>query len=154
MDRAFPLLGVVLLAALACAPSGTPAAPSRPAAATAPAAAAPASAPAASNPAAPAAPAAAARPEPVTINFAHPVISSQFWHLFIGKDKGLYADEAINLESVFVAAGNPAIAQGTVGGAYEIASNSGDVLVTAVEQGAPLAIMAVEVHKPSFGIIV
>lgn len=99
------------------------------------------------------APAAAAPPAPVTINYAHPVISSQYLHLFVGKELGLYAAEGINLETVFVSQGNPAIAQGTVGGAYEIASQSGDVLVQSVEQGAPLVAIAGENRRTVFGII-
>src|SRR5918998_5407929 len=127
MIRRLPLLAIGLLMLAACAPAAAPPA------------------------AAPAAPAAA--PAPVTINYAHPVISSQFLHMFINKDKGFAAQEGINLESVFVSQGNPAIAQGTVGGAYEISSNSGDVLVQAIEQSAPLVAIAGENRLPAFGII-
>src|SRR3954447_2577952 len=144
MRRAFRSIGcaLLLLTPLACAPGAAPAPAAQPAV------------PAGSGSAASAPPAPAAPPAPVTISYAHPVISSQYWHMFMGKEKGLYAAEGINIEPVFVQAGNPAIAQGTVGGAYEIASNSGDVLVTAVEQGAPLVIIGGEAEKAVFGIIV
>ncbi len=147
MRWTFRALGIVplLLLPLACAPPA--AAPSAPAPAAAQSA--PAGSSGASAPAAP-----ATKPEPVTINYAHPVISSQYWHSFVGKEKGLFADEGINLDMIFVQAGNPAIAQGTVGGAYELASNSGDVLITAVEQGAALAMLAGESEKAVFGIMV
>src|SRR5579884_1502083 len=144
MRWTFSTLGIVLLllAPLACAPpAAAPAAP-----AGRPAAALGSESGGASAP--------AAKPEPVTINYAHPVISSQYWHIFIGKEKGLFADEGIDIEPTFVQAGNPAIAQGTVSGAYEMASNSGDVTITAVEQGGPLAMVAGEADKAVFGIIV
>src|SRR5947207_2632141 len=142
MRRAFRSLAfaLLLLTPLACAPGAAPAPAAQPAA------------PASGAGAAAGAPAAA--PAPVTINYAHPVISSQYWHMFVGKENGLYAAEGINIEPIFIAAGNPAIAQGTVAGAYEIASNSGDVLITAVEQGAPLVIIGGEAEKAVFGIIV
>ena len=148
MPGLFLLVGSLLLALSACAPATAPAAaPAKPAAP-------PANVQGASTPPAPAPPTApAAKPEPVTITYAHPVISSQHWGLFSGQEKGFFADEAINLEMTFVAAGNPAIAQGTVGGAYPLASNSGDVLVQAVEQGAPLVIVGGEAVKAVFGII-
>ena len=94
------------------------------------------------------------RPEPVTLSYGHPVISSLYWHIFVGQDQGLFAAEGIQLEPVFVSQGVPAIAQGTVGGAYQVASISGDAGILAVEQGAPLVYVGGEAHKAVFGIIV
>ena len=131
-----------LLASVACAPATSAPGPAAGQASTAP-----------NRPVAPAAAQAAAPPELVTINYAHPVISSQYLHLYVGQELGFYAAEGINLERVFVSQGNPAIAQGTVGGAYELASQSGDVLVQSVEQGAPLVAVAGENRRAVFGII-
>src|SRR5215212_2780633 len=98
MRRAFRSIGcaLLLLTPLACAPAAAPTPAAQPAA------------PAGSGSAASAPPPPAAPPAPVTINYAHPVISSQYWHMFVGKEKGLYAAEGINIEPIFIAAGNPA----------------------------------------------
>jgi ABC-type nitrate/sulfonate/bicarbonate transport system substrate-binding protein len=133
------ILALGLLAVLACA---APAAPSSPQAGTG------AGAPPTSAPAGPTA------PEPVTLSYAHPVISSLYWHIFVGQDKGLFADEGITLEPVFVAGGVPAITQGTVGGAYQVASISAEAGIIAVEQGAPLVYVGGEAHKAVFSIVV
>jgi ABC-type nitrate/sulfonate/bicarbonate transport system substrate-binding protein len=90
----------------------------------------------------------------VTINYGHPVISSLYWHIFVGQAKGLFADEGIDLEPAFVASGVPSITQGTVSGTYELSSISADAGILAVERGAPLVYVGGEAHQAVFSIIV
>jgi NitT/TauT family transport system substrate-binding protein len=101
-----------------------------------------------------AAPAPSSVPEAVTLNYGHPVISSLYWHIFVGQAKGLFAAEGINLETVFVSSGAPGITQGTVGGTYELGSISADVGMLAVERGAPLVYVGGEAYKAVFSIVV
>ncbi len=126
--------------------SGAPASQPAPAA---PAATAPGAAGGQPSQAAPTAP-----PAPVTLSYGHPVISSAYWHIFVGQEEGFYAAEGIDFEPVFVSTGSPSIAQGIVSGSYPIGSPSVDVGASAVEQGAPLVYVGGEVDKAVFGIIV
>ena len=90
---------------------------------------------------------------PVTMTWAYPAATSQYWHLFIAAEKGMLAAEGINLELLRVTAGNSAMAQAVSTNAYPLASISGDVPLIAIEQSAPLVLVAGELQKAMYSIV-
>src|SRR5262249_19896193 len=123
--RVRTLAAVLLLAAVACAPQVV----SPPAQSSAP-------------PAAPASPAAAApaggQAAPITVEFAYAAVTAPYWHLFIGQDKGFYAEQGVDLSAIFAPTGYPGVVQGLVSGSVGIGSLSADTAIPAIQQGSEM----------------
>lgn len=148
------LAAALVCLASACAPAASSTAPS----AAAPPAAPPAAAPpaAATQPAAPAASAPApptAPPAPIALNFGYAAVTAPYWHLFVGQEKGLYAEQGIDLDAVFFASGYPGVAQALVSNSLQIGSLSADTAVPAVQQGADLLYVGGEMHMSPTAIV-
>src|SRR5438309_1011758 len=112
--RARSFVAVLVLATVACAPpAASPPAPS-----SAPPAAAPAG-PAAAAPA-------AGQVAPITVEFAYAAVTAPYWHLFVGQEKGFYAEQGVDLSAIFAPTGYPGVVQGLVSGSVSIGSLSAD----------------------------
>jgi ABC-type nitrate/sulfonate/bicarbonate transport system substrate-binding protein len=133
----------LLLFLVACAPATPPASP------PAPPAAAPATVAA---PAAASAPAPTAAPAPVTLNYGISGLLATYWVSFVGLNRGFFADEGINLEEVLTETSTRG-GQLLIAGAVDISNNSPDSIVLAVERGADLAVVGVEVERPVYTVL-
>src|SRR5581483_1816391 len=135
----YGLLTTLMAALLACAPTSRPAAP-----------AAPTSPPAgsASAPAPPAAPAASAPPAPITVKVADS-LSGTLAGLYVGKEKGYFAEQGLEVETVRFPSLEPQIAPL---GTNEIDVGQGGFvpgLFNAIARGIPLRMVATAaVHAP------
>jgi NitT/TauT family transport system substrate-binding protein len=99
---------------------------------------------------APAAPAAAAD---TVIVGAVGSTSANAWPLYIGMKKGLFAAEDIAVDTVF-AQSNAAVIQQLAAGSTNVATNSGLVdPIRAIEKGAPVAIVRIEIQAPPYALI-
>lgn len=140
ISRCVALAGLLALG-VACAPRA--AAPSPSSAPPAPPAALP-SAPPASAPAAPAL-------APVRYG-AISAVFPEFWEDFVAEDNGFWATNGIALDTTITntSAGGT---QALVADAVDVANNSVDTLVLAVEKGADLVQVADLVVTPTYGLI-
>lgn len=140
-------LAALLPLLVACAPAAAPASPT--ASRAAPPAAAP---PAAAAPTAASAPAATAAPAPVTFNYGIAGLLATYWVSFVGLDRGFLAAGGLNPEVVLTETSTRG-GQMLIAGAIEISNNSPDSIVLAVERGADLAVVGVEVQRPVYTIL-
>jgi ABC-type nitrate/sulfonate/bicarbonate transport system substrate-binding protein len=134
---------VLLLLLVACAPATPPASQSAPPAAAPTTAAAPTAA---------SAPAATAAPAPVTLNYGIAGLLATYWVSFVGQSRGFFADEGIKLDEVLTETSVRG-GQLLIAGAVDISNNSPDSIVLAVERGADLAVVGVEVERPVYSVL-
>jgi NitT/TauT family transport system substrate-binding protein len=79
--------------------------------------------------------------------------SANAWPLYIGMKKGLFAAEDIAVDTVF-AQSNAAVIQQLAAGSTNVATNAGLVdPIRAIEKGAPLAIVRIEVQAPPYALL-
>jgi ABC-type nitrate/sulfonate/bicarbonate transport system substrate-binding protein len=146
-SRAIALAGVLLAA---CSGGSAPPAPPRAAAPEPPAAP--------GKPVGAATPTGAPRAEataagPVTVRYgAISAVFPEFWDDFIAEEKGFWTANGIALETTITntSAGGT---QALVADAVDVANNSVDTLILAVEKGADLAHVADFVVTPTYGLV-
>jgi ABC-type nitrate/sulfonate/bicarbonate transport system substrate-binding protein len=79
--------------------------------------------------------------------------SANLWPIFIGTKKGFFADADIKIDLVF-SQSNSATIQQVVVNAINVSIGSGLVdPIRAIEKGAPLAIVRIEVQRPPYALI-
>ncbi len=79
--------------------------------------------------------------------------SANAWPLYIGMKKGFFAAEDIVVDTVF-AQSNAAVIQQLAAGSTNVATNSGLVdPIRAIEKGAPVAIVRIEIQAPPYALI-
>jgi ABC-type nitrate/sulfonate/bicarbonate transport system substrate-binding protein len=102
---------------------------------------APAAPQAGGAPAVPAPSAPSAPPAPVVLQHAQVGASAPFWVMFVAEAAGFLEREAIQLDKLLAATGN-AVVQALASGSVHVGLVAPDLIVLAVEQGAPISIVA------------
>ena len=114
--------------------------------------------PAAQNPpAAPSAPTAPpnqARPSPapVTLNYGITGMLVSYWIDFVGLGKGFFTAEGVNLDLVLTET-STRTTTALAGGSLDLANNSPDSSILAVEKGADLVIVGEELARPVYTLL-
>jgi ABC-type nitrate/sulfonate/bicarbonate transport system substrate-binding protein len=79
--------------------------------------------------------------------------SANGWPSYVAIEKGFFAAEGIKPDTVF-AQSNAAVIQQVAAGSINVSTNSGLVdPIRAIEKGAPLAIIRIEVQKPPYTLL-
>jgi ABC-type nitrate/sulfonate/bicarbonate transport system substrate-binding protein len=79
--------------------------------------------------------------------------SANAWPVHIGVQKGLFREAGINVDFVF-AQSNAAVVQQLAAGSTNIATNAGLVdPIRAIEKGAPIAILRIEIQAPPYALL-
>lgn len=79
--------------------------------------------------------------------------SANGWPSYVAIEKGFFAAEDIKPDAVF-AQSNAAVIQQLAAGSVNVSTNSGLVdPIRAIEKGAPLAIIRIEVQKPPYTLL-
>ena len=79
--------------------------------------------------------------------------SANQWPLYIALKKGFFAAENINVDTVF-AQSNASVVQQVAAGSSNVAASAGLVdPIRAIEKGAPLGIVRIEIHAPPYALL-
>jgi ABC-type nitrate/sulfonate/bicarbonate transport system substrate-binding protein len=79
--------------------------------------------------------------------------SANAWPVHIGMQKGFFSDAGIDVDFVF-AQSNAAVVQQLAAGSTNIATNAGLVdPIRAIEKGAPIAILRIEIQAPPYALL-
>jgi NitT/TauT family transport system substrate-binding protein len=90
--------------------------------------------------------------DPITVGTVGSA-SAILWPVFIGKAKGFYAEQDLKVDLVFVQSSAQTIQQLTAG-ALDITMSTGLVdPIRAIDKGAPIAIVRVEVQAPPYSLV-
>lgn len=79
--------------------------------------------------------------------------SGTSWARVVGIAKGYFAEEGVQLDTVIVQGGPPAVVQQTVAGALDIGVSNFDTIIRAIEAGAPISIIGSSMIKIPFTLI-
>jgi ABC-type nitrate/sulfonate/bicarbonate transport system substrate-binding protein len=90
---------------------------------------------------------------PIPVEFSYAAVTAPYWHLFVGQDKGFYAEQGVDLSAIFVPSGYPGVVQGLVSGSVGIGSLSADTAIPAIQQGADLVYVGSEMHMSPTAIV-
>jgi ABC-type nitrate/sulfonate/bicarbonate transport system substrate-binding protein len=90
--------------------------------------------------------------DPVTVGTVGSA-SAVLWPVFIGKNKGFFAEQDLKVDLVFVQSSAQTIQQLTAG-ALDITLSTGLVdPIRAIDKGAPIAIVRIEVQAPPYSLV-
>src|SRR5258706_5500291 len=93
-----------------------------------------------------------AKAETVTVGLVG-AVSSTHWPVYIGLTKGYYAAEDLKLDLVFIQS-SAALVQQLTAGSLDIALSTGLAdPIRAVDKGAPIAIVRIEIQAPPYALL-
>jgi ABC-type nitrate/sulfonate/bicarbonate transport system substrate-binding protein len=79
--------------------------------------------------------------------------SANQWPLYIALKKGFFTAEGLNIDTVF-AQSNASVVQQVAAGSTNVAASAGLVdPIRAIEKGAPLGIVRIEIHAPPYALL-
>jgi NitT/TauT family transport system substrate-binding protein len=79
--------------------------------------------------------------------------SANQWPLYIALKKGFFAAEGLNIDTVF-AQSNASVIQQLAAGSTNVATSTGLVdPIRAIEKGAPIGIVRIEIHAPPYALL-